>query len=92
VVVLPDILIGSNEPIVVDRDVVLARLRDPRAAAHYARAGIPVDALVASYLVELARYTPDFDRGTLKDFNTDLFPRDELYRPSPAWQAAGSAR
>ncbi len=86
VVVLPDILIGSNEPIVFDREAVVARLRDPRARAHYARAGIRTDDLVAAYLVELARYTPAFDRGTLTDFNTDLFPRDELDRPAAPWQ------
>jgi spermidine synthase len=92
VVVLPDILIGSNEPIVLDREAVFARLRDPRALAHYARAGISADELVAAYLVELARYTPDFDRGTLKDFNTDLFPRDELDRPAATWHPTGDER
>jgi hypothetical protein len=92
VVALPDILIGSNEPIVFDRDAVLARLRDPRVQAYYARASIPVDAIVAMHLIELARYTPDFDRGTLTDFNTDLFPRDEFDRPAAAWTPAGDER
>jgi predicted membrane-bound spermidine synthase len=92
VVVLPDILLGSNEPIVVDRDAVFARLRDPRARAHYARAGISADELVAAHLVEMARYTPAFDRSRLKDFNTDLFPRDELDRPAAAWQPIGDER
>jgi hypothetical protein len=86
VVVLPEILIGSNEPIVLDRAAVLARLADPRARFHYARAGIRVDELVASHLMELARYTPEFDRSILADFNTDLFPRDELEGPAPAWR------
>jgi spermidine synthase len=89
VVALPEFLIGSNEPISVDRQAVVARLRDPRARAHYARAGIPADELVAAHLVELARYTPEFDRGTLTDFNTDLFPRDELDRPAAPWHPAG---
>jgi len=88
VVVFPDILIGSHEPIVVDREAVLARLGDPRARAHYARAGIPVDDLIATHLVELARYGPDFDRAALTDVNTDLFPRDELDRPAAPWQPA----
>ena len=44
---------------------------------HYARAGINVDELMASYFVEPAIYTPGFDRTTLTDVNTDLFPRDE---------------
>lgn len=89
VVAFPEILIGSNEPIAIDREAVLARLRDPRARDHYARASIPVDDLIATYFVELARYTPDFDRRTLTDFNTDLFPRDELDRPAAPWQPTG---
>jgi spermidine synthase len=89
VVALPEILIGSNDPIALDREAVLARLSDPRARAHYARAGIPADELVAAHLVELARYTPEFDRATLTDFNTDLFPRDELDRPAAPWHPAG---
>ena len=89
VVALPEFLIGSNEPIVIDREAVLARLRDPRARAHYARAGISVDELVAAHLVELARYTPEFDRRMLTDFNTDLFPRDELDRPGGPWRPPG---
>jgi predicted membrane-bound spermidine synthase len=92
VLVLPDILLGSNEPIVFDREAVLARLRDPRAHAHYARAGIAADELATAYLVEVARYTPDFDRSTLTDFNTDLFPRDELDRPAAAWRPTGAER
>jgi spermidine synthase len=92
VVVFPDILIGSNERIVVDREAVRARLADPRVQAHYARAGIAADEFLAAHLVELARYTPDFDRGTLTDFNTDLFPRDELDRPAAAWHPTGDER
>lgn len=89
VVVLPEMLIGSNEPIVIDREVVLARLRDSRA--HYERAGIRAAEIVAAHLVELARYTPDFDRSTLTDFNTDLFPRDELHRPAAPWRPSEAA-
>ena len=32
---------------------------------------------MSSYLVNPARYTPDFNRSALTDFNTDLFPRDD---------------
>lgn len=83
---LPDLLIGCNDPIALDREAVVARLRDPGVRAYYARAGIPVDQLVAAHLTELARYTPEFDRSTLLDFNTDLFPRDELDRPAAPWR------
>jgi hypothetical protein len=92
VLALPDILIGSNDPIVLDRGAVLARLADPRARDHYARARIDVDLIVAAHLVELARYLPDFDRRALRDFNTDLFPRDELDRPAPQWLPADDLR
>jgi predicted membrane-bound spermidine synthase len=88
VVALPDILIGSNDPIDLDREAVLARLRAPGVRAYYARAGVSIDELVATHLTELARYTPEFDRSTLLDFNTDLFPRDELDRPAAPWRPA----
>jgi hypothetical protein len=42
--------------------------------------------ILAVYLVEQWRYTPDFDRTTLVDFNTDLFPKDELNRPAAEWR------
>ena len=89
VVAFPEILIGSNEPIAFDRELVFARLRDPRVRAHFARAGIDAEELVAAHLVELARYTPAFNRGTLTDINTDLFPRDEFARPAAPWHPAG---
>ena len=77
VVSVAGILIGSNDPIAFDRDVITQRLADPRVREHYARAGINVDELMASYFVEPAIYTPSFDRTRLTDVNTDLFPRDE---------------
>jgi spermidine synthase len=86
VVVLPEILIGSSDPIDLDPQAVFERLRDPRAQMHYARAGIDAERILSAHLNVLARYTPDFDRSTLKDFNTDLFPRDELGRPAAAWR------
>ena len=82
VVSVPGILVGSNEPIAIDRDQILQRLADPRVRDHYARAGINVQELMSSYLVNPARYTPDFNRAALTDFNTDLFPKDE-YDLSP---------
>jgi hypothetical protein len=30
------------------------------------------------YLAEPVRYGPDFPRQTLRDYNTDLFPKDEF--------------
>ncbi len=78
VVHVPGILLGSNEPFEVDRDAVAARLADPRVREHYDRARIDIAALMATYLgAEPARIGPDFDRSTLGDVNTDLFPKDE---------------
>ena len=82
VVSVAGILIGSNEPIPFDRDVIAQRIADPLVREHYARAGINVEELMASYFVEPAIYSPGFDRTTLTDVNTDLFPRDE-YDLSP---------
>jgi MFS family permease len=77
VVSLPGILLGSNDPIEIDRAAIAMRLADPRVREHYERAGINVDQLVADYLAAPMLYGPDFDRGRLVDFNTDLFPKDE---------------
>ena len=64
-----------------DHDVVLALARedaDPRVRRHFDTAGIDIDALVATYLAEPVFFGPDFDRASLRDVNTDLFPRDEF--------------
>ncbi|MBI3050064.1 MAG: fused MFS/spermidine synthase [Acidobacteria bacterium] len=83
VISMPGILLGSNEPFAIDRAAVAARMADPRVREHYARAGVDLDALLGPYLDgESARFGPDFDRGTLVDLNTDLFPKDE-YDLSP---------
>jgi spermidine synthase len=77
VVSVAGILIGSNDPISFDREVITRRIADPRVREHYARAGVNVDELMASYFADPAIYSPGFDRTTLIDVNTDLFPRDE---------------
>jgi spermidine synthase len=84
VVSVPGILVGSNDPIAVDRGQILQRLADARVREHYARAGINAEELMSSYLVNPARYTPDFNRAALTDFNTDLFPRDEFDLSAPS--------
>ncbi len=76
------VLIGSNDPINVDREAIARRIADPRVREHYLRAGIDIEAMISSYLADPARYTPDFDRRSLVDFNSDLFPKDE-YDLSP---------
>lgn len=78
VVSVPGILIGSRDPIDIDRRAVAARLADSAVREHYSRAGIDAEQLMSEYLANPARYTPDFDRSRLTDFNTDLFPKDEF--------------
>ena len=84
VVNLPGILIGSNDPFDIDARVVTARLSDPRIREHYQRAGIDIAALLSPYLdAASTRVGPEFDRATLVDVNTDLFPKDEYDLTSP---------
>ncbi len=76
------VLVGSSDPIKIDREAIEGRIADPRVREHYARAGIDVKELMSLYLADPAHYSPDFDRQTLTDFNSDLFPKDE-YDLSP---------
>jgi len=79
---LPDILIGSSQPIVFDREAVAARLSDPRVHDHYAVAGIDIDDVLRVYLEAPVIYGPGEGRDSQAETNTDLFPRDE-YDLSP---------
>ena len=84
VVSVPGIMLGSQEPIALDRAVVQTRLDDPRVREYYARAGIDIAQLMQTYLPDMpVRFGPDFDRSTLGEVNTDLFPRDEFDLSSP---------
>ena len=74
-----DILIGSNEPIAFEPELVRQRLLAPEVRDHFASASIDIAALVGGYLERAPRvFTPDFDRTRLGDTNTDLFPKDEF--------------
>jgi hypothetical protein len=78
VISVPGILLGSRQPIGLDRPALQARIADTRVREHYRRAGVDIGALIAAYLsAEPGRYGPDFDRSALTDVNTDLSPRDE---------------
>jgi hypothetical protein len=78
VLALPDILIGSKEPIEFDRAAVNARLSDPRVRAHYQAAGVDIDDLLREYLQAPTNYGPEDARDATAETNTDLFPRDEF--------------
>ncbi|NOT27895.1 MAG: fused MFS/spermidine synthase [Acidobacteria bacterium] len=79
VVSLPGILLGSSEPIAFDVSTIATRAADPAVRAHFQRAGIDIEVLLRGYLEqEPPRVGPEFDRTSLTDVNTDLFPRDEF--------------
>jgi hypothetical protein len=83
VISLPGILLGSSQPFEIDRAMVAARVADARVREHFYRAGIDISALAREYLDgPSTRFGPEFDRTTLTDVNTDLFPKDE-YDLSP---------
>ena len=75
---LPDILIGSNQPIVFDRAAIAARLSDPRVRQHYESAGVDIEALLSTYLEAPVVHGPNDPRDAHAETNTDLFPRDEF--------------
>jgi spermidine synthase len=72
------ILLGSQQPIVLDRDAIAARLAEPFARDHFARAGIDIERLLDEALRGATAYGPDYPRTSLGEINTDLFPRDEF--------------
>jgi spermidine synthase len=78
VVQVDPMLIGSNEPIAFDPEVVRARGASEPVRAWFTRAGIDVVPMVEEMLKHL-RPTPRL-AGPPPDslLNTDLFPRDEL--------------
>jgi spermidine synthase len=78
VVGMPGILIGSNDPIQIDRAAIEARLADAATREYFGRAGIDISKLLATYLDAPTVYTPAYPRQQLVDVNTDLFPKDEF--------------
>ena len=88
---LPDILIGSSQPIVFDREAVAARLSDPRVQ-HHEVAGIDIDDLLGRYLQAPVIYGPGEGRDSQAETNTDLFPRDEYDRQSDLGRMRKSGR
>jgi predicted membrane-bound spermidine synthase len=71
-------LIGSNEPIVLDADAVRARARVVSTAEHYRRAGIDLDSHVQTLLGTFQLRPRPSAPPAAEMLNTDLFPRDEL--------------
>ena len=76
------ILIGSNEPVQIDGQVLSRRLEDTFTKNHYLKANIDVIKASQQYINQ----TVTIQNGkikTLSDINTDMFPKDEynhIYR------------
>jgi spermidine synthase len=77
----PDILIGSNDPVVFERDPIMARLASAHVRNYFGRAGVDIERFLAHYLADVQVIGADQDRAALQDINTDLFPRDEYNLP-----------
>ena len=90
-----DILLGSRDPIVIDRERIRTRLSDPAVQAYYDSSGVDIEELLAPYIDHPpAMFDPGSDRSTMVDINSDLFPRDEFDIPPPMrwWDATPSTR
>ena len=61
-----DIALGSETPIQFDPKAIEQRLQDPSVRAHYLRAGIDIDALLAPYSPRLAPGTSTPGRRTAR--------------------------
>jgi predicted membrane-bound spermidine synthase len=76
------VVLGSNDPIQMDRAAIMARLTDSSTDSYYRWAGVDVAQLLRPYIQgPWRRYGPDHDRTALVDINTDLYPKDEFAVP-----------
>jgi spermidine synthase len=69
------VLIGSNQPIVVDWNAVRQRAESPFSQAHYGSAGIALWPLIDKYRAHVSPLLGNQPIGS--EINTDLFPKDE---------------
>lgn len=82
VLLLNKVLVGSDQPIALDRDVLYARLREPFTHEHFERAQIDMPRLLDEFLREPPAIFGAKGRSAgPSDPNTDLFPRDEYLVP-----------
>jgi spermidine synthase len=72
------LLLGANEPVVYDKQVLLQRLADPQVQEHLRRGGIDPQQIAAFIeQQEATSWNPATPReGSI---NTDLLPKDEYY-------------
>jgi spermidine synthase len=74
-----DILLGSNDPIDVDREAIWQRISERMVVDHFRWGNIDILQQMRPYVHGPSqRYGPAHDRTALVDINTDLFPKDEF--------------
>lgn len=77
------VLMGSDDPIHFDKELILNKLRNTASLNFLANAKVNVDTLRREIeLAKIQSYTQTTD-GKPKPFNTDLFPRSEYYLNQP---------
>jgi spermidine synthase len=75
-----DILLGSRDPINTDAALIRTRVRTPHIREYFG--AIDIVRLIDGYVSRPPEvFDPGYDRSTIVDINTDLFPRDELDLP-----------
>ncbi|HKB11306.1 MAG TPA: fused MFS/spermidine synthase [Vicinamibacterales bacterium] len=73
------ILVGSNDPIHVDREAIWQRISARAVQDHFRWGNVDIVEQMRPYLGGPSRhYGPSHDRAGLVDINTDLFPKDEF--------------
>ena len=77
-------LLGSDRPIPLDRDRILALLAQPPVDAHFATAGIDRDELRKWFIDKSIEKLNEGKTVPASQPNTDFFPRDE-YRLNRLW-------
>ena len=74
------VFIGSNEPVVIDRDAISKRLAHPDTQRYYARLGLDIRTLLERFIWSpVMRHREDHAADAV---NSDLFPRDEFNFPA----------
>jgi spermidine synthase len=80
VVEISPMIVGSNDPIEFDAEVIRARAASAWTEAYYRHAGIDLRGNVDRFLTTFKRFAP-LTAPHVHSINTDLFPRDELQAP-----------
>jgi predicted membrane-bound spermidine synthase len=79
VVAFDQILLGSNSPIRLDKQAMVAQLNDQRIRRYLEAVNVNIDYIRERFAnAGFEQWTPSDARGIL-DVNTDLRPRDEFY-------------